>query len=104
MMLKVDTEFRRGIFFIRLKGRIDNAADLDWINNIVDIFGIRCVVLNIENLYNIDIQTIDYISKYNDKILKSKRYLLLCDANDRLSRLFVSIHKINCEIEAFTLF
>ena len=102
-MLRIDTEFRKGIFFIRLNGRLDNYENLDKVNNLIENMGIRYVVLNIGNLQVLDVNTINYIINYNDKIQKSKRRLLICDTNIRRGKIFKSIPKINCEIEAFTL-
>ena len=102
-MLRIDTEFRKGIFFIRLNGRLNNEENLETVNKLIENIGIKYVVLNIENLQVLDVNTINYIINYNDKILKSKRRLLICDTNIGRRRIFKSIPKINCEIEAFTL-
>ena len=103
-MLKIDTEFRKGIFFIRLNGRLDNYENLDKVNSIIENIGIKYVVLNTSNLIMLDVNTINYIVNYNDRILKSKRHLLICDNNIKRKRIFNNIPKIDCEIEAFTLF
>jgi anti-anti-sigma regulatory factor len=102
-MLRIDTEFRKGIFFIRLNGRIDNYENLDRVNELIEDVGIKYVVLNTSNLHMLDVNTINYIINYNNKILKSKRYLLLCDTNYNRKRIFNNIPNINYEIEAFTL-
>ena len=102
-MLKIDTEFRKGIFFIRLNGRLDNYENLDKVNSLIENIGIKYVVLNIDNLQVLDVNTINYIINYNDKILESKRRLLICDTNINRRRIFNKIPNINCEIEAFTL-
>ena len=102
-MLRIDTEFRKGIFFIRLNGRLDNYENLDRVNNLIEDVGIRYVVLNTSNLNMLDVNTINYIINYNNKILKSKRYLLICDTNTNRRRIFNNIPKIECETEAFTL-
>lgn len=102
-MLRIDTEFRKGIFFIRLNGRLDKYENLDRVNYLIENIGIKYVVLNTSNLYMLDVNTINYIINYNDQILKSKRRLLICDNNTGRRRVFNNIPKINCEIEAFTL-
>lgn len=102
-MLEIDTEFRKGIFFIRLNGRIDNYENLDKVNSIIENIGIRYVVLNTSNLYMLDINVINYIINYNDKILKDKRHLLICDTNINRKRIFNNIPNINSEIDAFNI-
>ena len=102
-MLRIDTEFRKGIFFIRLNGRLDKNENLDKMERIIENVGIKYVVLNTSNLRMLDVNTINYIINYNDKILKSKRHLLICDTNTNRKRIFNNIPKINCEIEAFAL-
>ncbi len=102
-MLKIDTEFRKGIFFIRLNGRLENYENLDKVNSIIENIGIKYVVLNTSNLYILDVNTINYIINYNNKILQSERRLLICDNNIGRKKVFNNIPNINYEIEAFTL-
>ena len=102
-MLIIDTEFRKGIFFIRLNGRLDNYENLDKVSKLIDNIGIKYVVLNTSNLCMMDINTINYIINYNNKITKSKRNFLICDTNIKRRGIFHNIPKINCELEAFAL-
>ncbi len=103
-MLKISTEFRKGVLFVRLAGRIDNDNYLESINNLIEDIGIKYVVLNTNNLRAIDVSSINNIIEYNKKILKDQRRLLICDANNSRKRIFSNnIQKINCEIDAFSL-
>ena len=102
-MLRINTEFRKGVFFIRLTGKIENNNYLESIDVIRENIGIRYIVLNIENIEFVDINTINHIIDYNNKLLKNKGCLLICDKNQNRNRLFKKIKKINCEIEAFSL-
>lgn len=102
-MLKISTEFRKGVLFVRLLGRIENDKYLEAINNLVEYVGIKFVVLNIENIKEIDVDNISDILKYNNKIKQAKRHLLICDANKRSSIFENKISKITCEIDAFHL-
>ena len=103
-MLKISTEFRKGVLFVRLAGRIDNDGYLESINNLIEDIGIRYVVLNTNNLRAIDVDSINDIIEYNKKILKDQRRLLICDANNSIKRICSNnIQKINCEIDAFSL-
>lgn len=101
-MLRINTEQRKGILFIRLVGRIDNAGYLDEINKIVETVGIQQIVLNIEYLSNISMESIKQITNYHKQILKKKKTLLICDKTR--NRLFKNtIPNIKHEIEAFSL-
>ena len=103
-MLNVGTEFRKGILFVRIKGGLDDADYLNEINNIINEFGIKCVVLNLSNIECVSLENIAHIKKYNKEILKKKKYLLICDSNSRRNRLFKNIIPIICsELEAFSL-
>ena len=103
-MLKVSTEFRKGVFFVRLVGRIDNEGYLTKINNLVDTIGIRYIVLNLSNLNDVSLESVKHIINYNKQILEKKKLLLICDTNQVRDRLFKNIiPKINDEIEAFSL-
>ena len=103
-MLKISTEFRKGVLFVRLAGRIDNDSYLESINKLIEDIGIRYVVLNTNNLRAIDVDSINDIIEYNKKILKDQRRLLICDANNSRKRIFSdNIQKISCEIDAFSL-
>ncbi|MEE3343817.1 MAG: hypothetical protein VZS44_06990 [Bacilli bacterium] len=102
-MLKIDTEFRKGIFFIRLSGKLDNYLKLKSIYDLTLNLGIRYVVLNTSNLLLLDVSMINYIYKYNDRLIKNNGYLLICDTNNHRKRIFNAINNINCEIDAFAL-
>lgn len=103
-MLKINTEFRKGVLFVRLTGKIDDDSYLESINNLIENIGIKYVVLNTNNLRTIDVNSIKNILEYNKKILKEQRHLLICDANINRNRIFsCNIQKIDCEIDAFSL-
>lgn len=103
-MLKINTEFRKGILFVRLSGKIDSETYLENINELVEIMGIRYIVLNIENIKGINVNSINHIIDYNNQISKEKRCLLICDKNVRRNKIFKNmIPNITCEIEAFSL-
>lgn len=103
-MLQVSTEFRKGVLFVRLVGRIDNEGYLEKVNNLIENMGIRCIVLNLTALNDVSLESIVHIINYNKKILKKKKQLLICDSSNIRNRLFKNnIPNIRCEIEAFSL-
>lgn len=102
--MSIRTEYRKGVLFVRLIGRIDDDGYLNDINNLIDNFGINYIVLNLDNLNYVSLENIDHIIKYNKKILKKKKHLLICDSNQRRNRIFKNIiPNINSELEAFSL-
>ena len=103
-MFKISTEFRKGIFFVRLVGRIDNEGYLEEINHLIDKMGIQYLVLNINDLFDISLDSVKHIMNYNKQILKKKKHLFICDASNISNRLFKNtIPNIQNEIEAFSL-
>lgn len=102
--MQLITEYRKGILFIRLIGRLVDNDYLNQIDSLVNEFGIKCVVLNINNINCISLEDINHIKKYNNRILKKKKYLLICDSNIQRSRIFKNIiPNINSELDAFSL-
>ena len=101
--MQISTEYRKGVLFIRLIGRIDELENLNIINDIIEDFGIKYIVLNLKGLTNVSLESIDHIIKYNKKILKKKKQLFICDSNKR-RRIFKNIiPNISNELEAFSL-
>ena len=102
--MKVNTEYRKGVLFVRLMGRMDENGYLNKVNDIIDDFGIRFVVLNLKELRDISLENIEHIIRYNEKILKKKIKLFICDSKQRRGRMFENIiPSISNELEAFSL-
>lgn len=101
-MLKINTEYRKGVLFVRLRGRFDNNYFLTTINYLINHFGISIIVLNLSELEYISLENIEYINNQNKNILKKKKKLLICDKEIR-NNLFNNITKITNEIDAFSL-
>ena len=103
-MLRINVEFRKGVLFVRLRGKIVDDSYLDSINDLIDGMGIRYVVLNIDNLEYVDVNSINHIIDYNREILKKHGRLLICDTNINRNNIFKNaIPNIKCEIDAFSL-
>ena len=103
-MLKISTEFRKGVLFVRLVGRIDNEGYLEGINQVIDSMGIRYIVFNLSNLKGISLDSVQHIIEYNKEILEKRKLLFICDTNSIRNRLFKNrIPNIQSEIEAFSL-
>lgn len=103
-MLRISTEYRKGVLFIRLVGRADNECFLEDINQLINEFGIRYIVLNLNDLNEVSLDNIEHIMNYNQKILKKKKKMFICDAKKIRNRLFKNIiPNIEREIDAFSL-
>ncbi len=99
-MLDINTEFRKGILFIRLNGYLNK----DNLHKVIKIRGFNYIVFNIDNLYAIDTYGIDFLLNINKKLQKEKGKLLICDKNYHKDYIFGKIPKINNELEAFKLY
>ena len=104
-MLKINYEFRKGIFFIRLIGDLDKNnyyKQENFLEELISYNGFKQVVINTDLLRNVDIYGINYIINFN-KILRSKNTtLVLCDKTNIWRTLFGNqIQHINNELEVF---
>ena len=99
-MLKINTEFRKGIMFVRIKGNLNKAN----INNL-ECEDFKYVVFNLDNLLSIDSYAINYIINYNEKKLKDNGKLIICETkNSLIGNLFKNkIPIIDNEIKAFNI-
>ena len=104
-MLKINLEFRKGVLFVRLNGSLNDKESLDNINSLINEVGLKYIVLNVDKLKCIDVNGINCILDYNNKLINNNGKLLLCESNNIISnRLFKNkIPYINNEIQAFDL-
>ena len=97
-MLTVGTEFREGIFFVRLRGSLDKETIHKFnkrVTNIIKDNGIRNVVFNFSNLKSIDIKGINTIF-YNYELCKNNEgKSLLCGNNDNIRKKLKKSRLIN---------
>lgn len=100
--MKINVEYRRGILFVRLRGRYDNKKFIRTINYLINNLGINNIVLNLSELGDISLENIKHITKQSTCILKKKKQLLICDKEIRCN-LFKNVVKIDNEIDAFSL-
>ncbi len=112
-MLEVETEFRRGIFFIRLKGVLNKKTVNilnDKVTSLVEKNGFKNIVFNVENLTYIDVKGINSLF-YNYELLKNnKGNLMVCGITNeevrkkfKNSRLLKYVNEINDELTALQL-
>ena len=105
IMLKINYEFRKGIFFVRLIGDLDKNnyyKQENFLEELISYNGFKQVVINTDLLRNVDIYGINYLINFN-KILRNKNTnLVLCDKTNIWRTLFGNqIQHINNELEVF---
>ena len=103
-MLQVRTEYRKGVLFVRLIGRIDNEGYIEKINNIIEEIGIKFIVINLTKLNDVSLTSINHMINYCKKLLKKKQKIFICDESGLRNILFKQkIPALTNEIEAFSL-
>ncbi len=112
-MLKITMEFRKGILFIRLKGKLNQHESLKFKEEVIDKIkscGIRCVVFNINELKEIDLKGIHSILYTYELCKQNKGRVLLCELYDSLvfekmkkNRVFKYVELIKSELDAFEI-
>ena len=110
--MRINTEYRKGIIFLRIKGYLDKKSYkelLDEVNNIIENFGITNIVLNLDEITRIDMKGISSIYFIYEKLKKYKGSIYLCSNNNEVKsklkkeRLFKYINEIDSELKAFDL-
>ena len=108
-MLTVITEFRRGIFFVRLKGKLNTKTSeilKKKVTNLVKEYGITNLVINVKELKEIDL---DGIAGLFNNYLYIRKYAgtsFLCGLNINIekdikkSQILSYIPLVNDEINA----
>ena len=111
-MLRITTEFRKGILFVRLKGVLNkNTTDKfnKKVTNLIESNGIRNIVFNLSELKFIDIRGINTILHNYELCKKNNGRSFLCgnniniDKRLRSSRLINYVYEITDELSAIKL-
>ena len=102
-MLKINFEFRKGIFFLRLIGDLDKTSYLDKereINELIIKNKFKYIVINTNYLNKIDFDGLNYMTKIYFITRKSESNLVICDKYNIFSRLLNNnIPSIKNELE-----
>jgi len=102
-MLKIDFEFRKGIFFIRLIGDMNSITSKSQGKEIKDLLTenkFKYIVINVNNLKTIDTEGINYINDIYNMIKTNQSNLVLCDKFKILNKLIKNnIPSIDDELE-----
>lgn len=100
--MKIYTEYRKGILFLRIYGRFHDKKLKDTIDYLIYQLGINVIALNLSELEYISLDNIKLINNQNETILKKKKKLLIIDKEIR-HNLFKQIKVATTEIETFSL-
>ena len=101
-MLKINFEFRKGIFFIRIIGNLTTSSSQlkDNLLNIITENKFKYIVLNTNYIKNIDLSGLNYLTKIYYITKENNCNLILCDRFKIIKELFNNnIPNIENEIE-----
>lgn len=110
--MKILTEYRRGILFVRINGRLikDNVKYLNnKVTKIVNNVGITNLVFNFNNLKDIDNKGINAILYNYEMIKKKEGNMLICLNNQKMKSKLNKFHLLRYlgiikeEVSAFAL-
>ena len=102
-MLKVNFEFRKGIFFIRLIGDVNKEnymSEIEEIKRMIVVNKFKYIVLNTNYINNIDIDALMYFTEIYDISKNIDSNLVICDKTNIIKKLIdCKIPNIEEEIE-----
>ena len=101
-MLKIDYEFRKGIFFIRFIGNMNKQTSLEYgkeIKLLLQDNRFKYVVINVNYVDTIDNDGIGYLSDIYQMTMKEHGYMVLCDKFKLVKKLFQNVPSIDSELE-----
>lgn len=102
-MLEINFEFRKGIFFIRLIGNLNNQNYKQEDRNLKDLItenNFKYVVINTNYLEKVDLDGLNYLLEIFYITRLNKSNLVICDKNSIFKRLLNNnIPSIKDEIE-----
>lgn len=82
-MLNVDVEYKKGVLFLRLIGKLNNSTrkQLDEVLSLVSLVGFKYVMINFEKLHSIDDDGIKMIMDSGETLISREGKLLVCGYN-----------------------
>ena len=102
-MLKINFEFRKGIFFIRLIGNLNNKSyktKENLLKTLIIENNFKYIVINTNHLKKVDLDGLNYLLEIFHITRMNHSNLIICDKNNIFERLLNnSIPSIKEEIE-----
>lgn len=107
-MLKMNTEFRKGVLFIRLIGNLtkDNYLKKEKeVTSLRENIGLKYIVINLDEITSVDLNCLNDLINYYQDIKNNNEILFICEQKKVLSTKLLKnqIPSINKEIEVFNL-
>ena len=97
-MLTVITEFRHGIFFVRLKGKLNLKTKKilrNKVTNLVKEYGIKNLVINVNDLEEIDLNGISEVFNNYLFVRKYSGTSFICGLNNNIKDCIRKSHILN---------
>ena len=102
-MLKINFEFRKGIFFIRLIGNLNNKnyqQEEKMLKELIITNKFKYIVINTNYLNNVDLDGLNYLLEIFYITKSNESNLVICDKNNIFKRLLNNhIPSIKDELE-----
>ncbi len=102
-MLKIEMEFKKGIFFIRLDGLLTKDNVNKFIDECVPVVlkhGIKYVVINLDKVNAIDLKGIEALMEINDIVRNNLGKTTLCSlSNEEVKSIINQYDYNNCFYE-----
>lgn len=101
-MLKIEMEFKKGIFFIRLEGLLTKNNVNKFIDESIPIIlkhGIKYVVINLDKVNAIDLKGIEALMQINEVVRENKGKTTLCSLTNKEVKEIIKEYDNNCFYE-----
>lgn len=111
-MLTINLEFRKGILFIRLKGKLNKDTVYKLNKRVIKLVkenGIRNTVINTSNLKQIDMKGINSLYYLYETVKDNNGTSMLCGVSDKMQKIFKKAHmfkymlNIETELDSFNI-
>lgn len=107
-MLNITFEYRKGILFIRLDGKLINAKKTeDELLNMIKLDNLNYLVLNMTSLFEIDISGLNLLNHLNKYCIQNNGNLYICGLNKNIKSILAKnkvlddIKEIDTELDSF---
>lgn len=89
-MIDIDIEFRKGVLFVRLVGKLTKEANIKFKEELITLInrsGICNIVINLENVVDIDNLGLDTLFLLKNLVEKNDGHFVICNMPLKIERL-----------------
>lgn len=93
-MLDINYEFRKGIFFIRLIGEMNdkNYSNVkEHLEELIKVNKFKYIVLNTNDINKIDLNGLNYILEIYNTSKSADSQLIICDKSSIINKIFLGL-------------